>query len=374
MDMDLDELDQAVNKLMDQPKGRRAIARSAAPATASASPVVPVTAPVSVPSDASDTIAVKVTPPPAPEPITPAPVPTPPQPHTDEDHGSTIPVSRPMPRVPERARTHPGAMDIIQPVVSAKTAPPSARPTHVGINIQPAVAVKPVPAPVTSQPIMPAEPSPADVSDEVLASLGIDEKSKEHPAVVSQPFVPPKKEETEKWPDPLDFHGFSDKEEQKSEPAPTMQPEKSDDIPQNATPFVTTKVEKRPLGAYTATPEAPEKPAEVPAKADLAEASLQSNQHLAPAEEPDHDMNDLRQMAIPPQYQTAQNDKKEGAHHNVFDTKEYHATPQMMPGAHHKRSSPWLTVSIVVLVVLIIAAVAVGYFMMTGTFDFTKLW
>jgi hypothetical protein len=360
MDMDLDELDQAVSKLMVQPKKGKRVThnRDAAPVRDAATPAPVMNEPAA---------AVKATPPAKPAPA-----------HAvHESH--TISVNRPMPKVPERHRTHPGAMDIIQPHVGPKAAPPSARPTRMASDVMPSnPTVKPeVPAPLeppAPRVAEPPEPSAADVSDEVLASLGVPDAQGTYTS--PKPAEPQK---TSQWPDPLDFHDFNDdkdskKEEKPEEPAPTMDfaPTKTDE-PQNATPFLATKVEKRPLGAY-ADAEPPKAPVETPAKAELAETSLQSNQHIAatPKEEPEHDMDDLRQMTIPPQYHTAPADKNQEVH-NVYDTKEYHAAPQMMPAAH-KGGSPWVTVGIVVLVVLIIAAVAIGYFMMTGTFDITKLW
>jgi len=359
MDMDLDELDQAVSKLMDQPKGKRASKKPVF--------VPPRDEPVTPPKEDSNNFAVKVTTTPF---APPAPVSSPEHdsilPTPAHDARLTAPVSRPMPRVPERRRTHPGAMDIIQPVT--KIAPPSATPARVGATLKPSGPVVPdpvVPRPTAPKPVIPAEPSPAEVSDEVLASLGLDTKP--------SPTITHQQADHEKWPDPLDFHDFDKSAEPpKPDPAPTMDIAKPDDAI-NVSPFVTTKVEKRPLGAYANT-ETPAPQPETPPKAELAEVAIQSNQHIEPHpnEEPEHDMNELRQMAIPPQYQQAANDKKDTIH-NVYDTKEYHAAPQMMPTAR-KGSSPWLTISIVVLAVLVVAAVAVGYFMMTGTFDFTKLW
>ena len=92
------------------------------------------------------------------------------------------------------------------------------------------------------------------------------------------------------------------------------------------------------------------------------EASLKSDQHITPSR--DADPEDLRPMAIPQQYHTAQA-KPTDALRPVFDTKEYHAPPQ--PMHTERRGSPWFVVAVVILIVLIVAVASVGYLMMTNT-------
>jgi cobalamin biosynthesis Mg chelatase CobN len=222
------------------------------------------------------------------------------------------------------------------------------------------------------------------------------------PKAITKPVMPtspgptPKKDGDNNWPDPLDFHDFADnKDKEDTEPkeaAPTMEQKQpsSDALLDEAavsTPFVKTKVEKRPLGAYAdATPPAPEEPKEengdkpeivsvtdqAPSKGEMAAASIQSNQHMDKPDDSETDMNQLRSMSIPQQYHAAEQ-KQSGEVHNLFDTKEYHAAPQQIVHPAKKGGSAWFVIMVIVLIVLLVAAVTVGYFMMTGTLDLSKI-
>lgn len=449
-DLDLDELDQAVNKMMDKSsRGRRAPRGE----------VKPVDRPTPVLNSAATSESQR---------DTQAEPPRATQPEKTSDDAVTqqparapeslhVSVNRPMPRVPERRRMHPGAMDIIQPSISPKMTAPSSRPGRLATNLQPTQDVKPEPRiPATiSKPEPVAEPdglqfkdeaslavtatpekttehtsdASHEVSDEVLASLSlIDEPKPAQNILASEPKAESKPADQLKqqdgWPDPLDFHDFGDKpaestpstvapaasdaasvsstapelasqslsaeselhaEAQPHDMPPTMDTEpvsvtdKHDDAANlGSSPFVTTKVEKRPLGAFADAAHEPPKaalpeadahvPHESTNKEDLASASLESKQHLEAHDE--HDPTDLRSMTIPPQYHQAEQKPHDDIHH-MYDTKEYHAAPQHMHTAH--KSSPALVVSIVVLVVLIIAALAVGYLMMTGALDLSMM-
>lgn len=396
-DMDLDELDQEVNKMMSKPKGKK-VRVSENPAvyqkTVSTPPSERKMLDVPDRVDMSET-AVEETSGASPKPDRPALV-----------------VDRPMPKVPPRRRMHPGAMDIIQPNVP-KMGEPAHAPNRVGRDITPAQPVKSEPPRPATSPVVPsAEPkrSPeeetVDVADEILASLKIQDEST--PDKITKPVAlptPVKNAPAEtSWPDPLDFHDLSDdkeklaaKVEEKPEPEPpketppTMEQKPNPDTlleDDNTSPFVTTKVEKRPLGAYADTPppaastlpELAEKPEsaervsvtdQAPDKGEMAAASIQSNQHTNKPASVEPDAGDLRSMSIPPQYHTADAKPHEEVH-NLFDTKEYQAPPAQMAHAVRK-GSPWLVVTIVVLAVLVVAAIAIGYFMMTGTLDFTKI-
>jgi hypothetical protein len=427
-DLDLDELDQAVNKMMDKSSRGKRAARSDSPAV----PSRPV-------------YSVKVDP--APTAV------TTPDPEKSSEESPALPpsrapeslhvsVNRPMPRVPERRRMHPGAMDIIQPSTPQKAAAPSSRPGRMAADLQPTKEVIPeprttFPAQESATPSQPEElnfkddspaplaeseqksartsfDSPQEVSDEVLASLSLlDEPKPAQNLLVSEPQTDtptaltdePKKNDG--WPDPLDFHEFGDKPDApavKEEPAPeapvaadipveepketppsmATEPvsvtDRHDDAASLASsPFVTTKVEKRPLGAFADAAHEPPKavlpepeahvPAETTSKEEMASASLESKHHVSAPDE--HDPTDLRSMTIPPQYHQGEQKPHDDIHH-MYDTKEYHAPPQHMHTAH--KSSPALVVGVVVLIVLIIAAVAVGYLMMTGAFDVSTLW
>lgn len=372
-DLDLDELDQAVNKMMDKPRGKKSAKKSD-------DHNVPLSVPARSTTPVEPQISVSVPAEPPQEPVS-RPV--------------SVTVSRPMPKVPPRRRMHPGAMDIIQ--TSTPKPAPSSSPSRTGVAVQPTKPITPEPvAPIQS----PAVTPPADdVSEDVLASLSLTDETGV-PQSITKPQTTPRSEQKNDWPDPLDFHDLiSPDKEEAPEPAQHTPKEtppslESDSLlmdgqpsePANATPFVTTKVEKRPLGAYAdaastpeptspvAAPAEQEKPAFVPdestTKEDMAETAMHSSHHLfKPGQEPEHDMDDLRNMAIPQQYHTAHAEPTD-AIHSVFDTKEYHAAPQPVHAARH--GGPGLVIAVVVLIVLIIAAVIVGYLMMTGV-DFTKL-
>lgn len=426
-DLDLDELDQAVNKMMDKSSRGKRAARSDVPVPSRPNPVKVDPAPASIAQPEAEKASEE-----SPE--------TPPARAPESLHVS---VNRPMPRVPERRRMHPGAMDIIQPSTSPKVTAPSSRPGRMAADLQPTQEVQPEPrtsAAAVSEPAddltfkddlpSPALPSqnlgeaqksfdsPQEVSDEVLASLSLlDEPKPAQNMLAPEPKPAPTPvadapKKNDGWPDPLDFHDFGDKPaaaetsapaevpvnedapvavteapiEEPKETPPTMDTEPvsvtdSHDDAANlgSSPFVTTKVEKRPLGAFADAAHEPPKanlpepeshvPAEATSKEEMASASLESKHHIAPQDE--HDPTDLRSMTIPPQYHQSEQKPHDDIHH-MYDTKEYHAAPQHMHTAH--KSSPALVISVVVLIVLIIAAVAVGYLMMTGAFDVSTLW
>ena len=424
-DLDLDELDQAVTKMMDKSsRGKRGVQKESVTV-----PARPAPAQVAKSDQASVTVSSTPDPEKASEESPAAPAP--------RSEPARIAVNRPMPRVPERRRMHPGAMDIIQPSAPAKVAAPSSRPGRTAASLQPTQDVTPepvrsvVPEKAESAPEPVPTPTraldtPQDVSDEVLASLSLLDEPKpaqnlltpDMPAATS---VEPKK--TDGWPDPLDFHDFGDThhEELKTESpepkettdvmpdpltvtqpdAPAQVSEEPKETPPSiatepvsvtdshedaafasSSPFVTTKVEKRPLGAFADASPEPAKPdtsepapAPVPhestSKEEMASASLESKQHLDQFEHDDHESADLRAMSIPQHYHTSDHKPKDDMR-PVFDTKEYHAAPPHMYAP--RKGGPGLVIGVVVLIVLIIAAVLVGYFMMTGTFDLTKLW
>ncbi len=353
-DLDLDELDNAVTQLMDKPKGKPAVKKSAPP-TPEIAKIAPEPPKVEPEPDAPVTIAV-----------------------TQKTPHVSLAKSAP------RKRVGSGAMDIIQ-----RPAPPPHRPNREGAALQPTKSVAPELVQSAAHVSTP-EPTPphAEVSDDLLASLNMLEDSNK--TVKPKPEAPGPVPEAEAWPDPIDLHGFDDKkpeaptpEPEPIPPDPTEEPPTLQSVPTPAqeepaaSPFVTTKVEKRPLGAYANTPaHVPEKPADTPvppaetSKADMAETALASSHHI---DKPDGeaDMDDLRQMSIPQQYHTAQA-KPQEAVHNIFDTREYHAPPRPMRTEHH--GSPWFVVSIVAFIVLIIGVAAVGYLMMTGMLDITKIW
>ncbi|MDB5161744.1 MAG: hypothetical protein JWM52_252 [Candidatus Saccharibacteria bacterium] len=75
------------------------------------------------------------------------------------------------------------------------------------------------------------------------------------PVPAREPEPAPERDTSTDWPDPLDFHGFTDEEPKKDEP--TNEPESTEEPSDGETqplesPFLTdAKVEKRPLGAFS---------------------------------------------------------------------------------------------------------------------------
>ncbi len=335
-ELDLDELHQAVNQIMTNKKPRR----SSPPPTTPSPAVAPK--PAEKPLD-SDTFKVEV--------------------------------KRPVPplSVPQRRRGN--AMDIISNVGSP---PPSPRPSRTGLDIQPARPVVPEPPQLTATPPRQMAPKPAEPTDEMLASLDM----KDEP-VNPKPAPTTAKPDADAWPDPLDYHGFkedTDKPEPllsppheellaehttkpAEEPAPTM----TDERPEGS-PFISAKVEKRPLGAYTKEESAPEpQPTSAAQPKELSPevVAVETDPHMH--EEPE-DINTARQMAISPQYQAADKQPSQ-SDRPVFDTKEYHPPIDSAAKAPPKHSS---LAMIIILGVLVLVAAVVAYMWMTGMLDLSK--
>ncbi len=422
-EMDLDELDQAVNKLMVQATKGKAAKK----------------ADDTKPADTSTPVAVK----------------------TDDksDKPADKPADNSGPVVVRRAtqimpRKNGIAMDIVQPKPAAVT-PPSAKAARIAPTLQPTKLVEPeepkeepkkaddkpadTPAPAPREASAPPKEDNKEVSDDTLASLDMQVDGKPKADLLNDPDHEAHKSV---WPDPLDVHGFKADDDAKSvngmstaepkvEEGKTMEhggkviapptdtakdeaqedgskaedadkpaEEKPDETP--STPFVDAKVEKRPLGAYadTASEAKPEeKPAETTepkaddspkddSKTDPASIAVQTPKELSPevvaveSAEPEFvpgapkiegdetDMNNLRQMSIPQQYE-GKDKKPSDKDRPIFDTKDYH--PALKPNATAHKSSKAGTVVTIILILLMVGAAAVAYFTITGTLDITKL-
>lgn len=379
-ELDLDELHKAVSQLMDdtgKPKGKKQPKKTEA---------VIKDAPTSQPVVAKE------------EPITPAATKT-------AGESVRVTVNRPLPKLATRARLRGAAMDIVQknkPVI----APPSAQAGRTAAIIQPARQV-------AQEPLRPAAPIEApDISDETLASINMQADTGKAPDILT-------KTDQEAWPDPLDFHTFE--EEKPKEPAeqtevpklqaepviaqepalpetppPTLEtaaPPIESETAQTATPFVTTKVEKRPLGAYAdkpaeqppepkpAAPSEPEEPpkkseepsqlAPIPQPKELSPEVLaveSAPEDAVPQQDEPHDMDNLRQMSIPQQYKTAEHGKNDSIH-PVFDTHEYH--PPIHAPAHTTHGHHF-GIMITLLIVLTLVAAA-AYLVLMGYLDLSTL-
>ncbi len=388
-ELDFDELHSAVNELMSQ-RGKRRAPKAAAEAPQ------PVVAP---------TPAAVETPKPAPKPA--------------DDGLVKITVKRPTPTLSVPPRQRGSAMDIIS--APAPVAPPSARANRTAPTLKPTQDVEPEkPQPTTTPHRVPAAMEP---DDDVLSSLNMQDES-DVPSGAPKPKESDKSKDVDVWPDPLDYHGFKEDGQENTIPAPKELPQEKEiaathdplldesDEPETppspaepaptmtaerpeGSPFIDTKVEKRPLGAYAASPKedpapapAPE-PASTPKAADKTAAPAPDVAALSPqpkelspevvaVESADADntpadggdVNAVRQMAITPQYKTHDKEPSQ-AERPVFDTKEYH--PPIDPSTAHKPASKHGSVGLLImLAILVLVALGIGILWMTGMLDLSK--
>lgn len=440
-DLDFDELHEAVNKLMVQaqkPKTKREPAKSVAKAVSRPSVKV-------AERPAKDEKPAKPAEKEAPKP-------------TQEDETPVNITVRTKPAVKVLPKKRGMAMDVVQAAKPSAVAPPSARAARTAPTLQPTGPVTPEPPkPRETSVVPPAEaPAPAesnDVSDDMLASLNMQTDGDEQKKTLFEDEKPA----ASVFPDPLEVHGFTDdkvaipeptpvapaadttpvaaehdpllddtdaqpaandwhmpaaSDEQKPpEPTPAAEPETqakpaeiAPELP--ATPFVNTKVEKRPLGSFAAAPapapaqptltktdnpvtpqspaaddEKPE-PAAIDTPATPAELkpeivaveSAEADYAKAGWEKPQDDepVGDLRHMSIPQQHHG--HDKAPAKDERpVFDTKNYHPPLQPVATAKHHTGSKAGAILTVILIILLIAAGVGAYFVATGSIDLTSL-
>jgi hypothetical protein len=194
-------------------------------------------------------------------------------------------------------------------------------------------------------------------------------------------------ERTSDWPDPLDFHGFNSDEPEKVEEAPVSEPAPTEpETPQPLeSPFLSdTKVEKRPLGAFSATEtpavnepdtlllEAPdeelltakteEKPEEIPTPEPVVEEVVKE-ETPQPVIEPTPEPTPIKEVpqgpaSITQQYkeQPSTVDQPSGA---IFDTETYH---QPLTHTPKKKSGALVIVWILALILVGAGAGAAVYF------------
>lgn len=438
-DLDFDELHEAVNKLMVQaqkPKAKR-------------EPVKSVAKNVSRPS-------VKV----AERPAKDSKSAEKPKAAPAEEEATPVNVtvhSKPVVKVLPKKRGM--AMDVVQAAKPSAVAPPSARAARTAPTLQPTGLVAPEPPKPreTTAPAPTAESPKAtesqEVSDDMLASLNMQTDGDAKPKTLLEDDKPAESA----FPDPLEVHGFTDdkpkiKEEtpvpaeplalQPAAPAltpkvdpllddtdepqvknewhmpPTKAPKDETPVPAEAkpepqpatelpvTPFVNTKVEKRPLGSFAAPaasapagtlapttlakPENPVKPTGAitgeekpdPATIEVPVAPEELNPELVAVESAEADytkggwekpedrepLGDLRHMSIPQQHH---GHDKEPNHDErpVFDTKDYHPPLQPVATAKHHTGSKAGALLTVILIILLVAAGIGAYFVATGSID-----
>lgn len=379
----------------------------------------------------------------------------------DDDNKVQVSVKRPAaaPTTTATVRPHRGshgrAMDVVGPREKPELTPPSARARREGATLQPTQDVKPeeiAPTIVPERAPLPeaSEQGGSNDLNEALASLDKHESAMDTGSTLTH--------QKSEMPDPLDVMGGSDKNDEPQQesdssdaaadtdteatntdapaeqpeaeehPAPTVEPAEDEpanqlDRQESDSPFVTTKVEKRPLGAYSnvaaepaeaepedssqastdTSPGAPEEDAPSPlppqpqpeefnpavvavesaeledVSAEVPEAEdLPEEPAPQPAEEPQQpeqqepENTDLRSMQIPQQYQAAEATSGD-APRPVFDTKEYHPAIEAHTGgsAHHGALGAWLMA--IVLLALLIAVLGAVYYFITGGLDFSAL-
>lgn len=331
-ELDFDELHQAVNALMDEagkPKVKKIPAEARTEAAAGSAPAAPK--------------------------------------ERVESEPETVPVSvkRSLPKVTSGRGNRGQTMDVIGPKASSKITPPSAQAKRL------APSIKPVSPTITPEkPVAKPEAqtiTPLDQPDDPAQKTGQTMTHQDHT-----------------WPDTTDEHSY--KQEAAAAKAEEADSQKSEE---STTPFVTTKVEKRPLGAYAETPKAEDavpEPEEAPAEEPVGEPSkpgqtaIQQPKELSPevvaveSAEPEFHPettvkeegapatpDDLRTMAIPQQYKTEEKETNT-KERPVFDTKEYHPAIEAHTSGH--RSNAWVMILIFVLVLG--GTLAVAYFIITG--------
>ncbi len=354
-DLDFDELHKAVNALMDQTqKGRSRVEKQQ---TVRAEEPVP-TQPKQV------------------EPI----------PDTEDDGKIQVNVKRPTAAVAKHRGSHGRAMDVVGPIRREAPAPPSNRPKREAAAIQPTQQVKPEPvAPVVTEPV--ATPDTSQDLNDALATL---DKQESKPAAAEMSAMTHHKND---WPDPLDVLADDDEKHhdqpESSEPAPTVEVKEDqpaqDDSLESESPFVTTKVEKRPLGAYSdSTPAVEDEqpaaakdapihtpPQSQPEEFNPAVVAVESAESNPRSEDQEDDKPDLRAMAIPQQY--ADSDKQDNdSSRPVFDTKEYHPAITAHSGSSsHNPIGAWIMA--IVLIGLLVGVLIGAYYLITGGLDFSAL-
>lgn len=275
------------------------------------------------------------------------------------------------------ARTGKSFSDIIPIKPPAKLPSRSARtvtPTPSGTNSES--------KPEAVSPTAPSIEPPVTPSATLSASPVASKPAAKAPSPAAK-TTPKAHNSQEKWPDPLDFHAELEKPS-----APTVDKKTGVDgelldnpSDQPSSPFLPgAKIDKRPLGAFTDTPEAPAKvptpsapvlaeespelpkaPSQEDPQEAIAVATEQEAEALAETTQEEADqvhkqVLESAQASIAPQYKTPEKAPSQDKR-PVFDTKEYHP-PLIEATVHGHKSSGGA--SKFVLGLLIVALLAAG--------------
>lgn len=349
-DLDFDELDRAVNSLINRDESAPAKQSTPTDTSAPASPATP--APPAHTSPAQVVIPKR-----------------------------TAPLGAKRSFVPAAARgSRGGVIDIVAPSANrqpARTAPQIKPISDVASLSAPKAPVS-APAPVEVEAVTTPQPAPKPAWPDPLDAEELATPVSHAPAPDAAEPAPPHPEPAEP--------------EQEITPPP-LKPGQSDEVPvtpeeplneEKTTPFVAAskKVEKRPLGAYsdyapaeepsrsqpeqppaanalTDEPVPPELSPEVLAaesneenpkkKAETKKASAQK------AETPAETMHQTAMLSIPKQYKTTEK-PLDTSTHPIYDSKEYHP-PLLEPQAAGKKSKRWLQIGIIIVILIILAVI-----------------
>lgn len=340
-DIDFDELDEAVNSLVNKNHASASEPREELKSKAEAVPVANPEPPENSESTVTPEPAININQMPALD-----------IPKRSARLGAKPPV------VPAVARgASRGFMDILPSSKQLTKAPSRTAGAIKPISDVSTIKAEPVPEPTTPPPISQLKPEAGQPESRTAARDEAQQKANE---------------QTPEWPDPINL------DTQKETPAEEPVAEN----PPNSTPFIPTKVEKRPLGAYSAytppepepEPEKPEEPAVSSREATPAAPELQPDILAVESGEPQKTevkpVDQPQVMAIPKQYKTTEKAVDETPR-PIYDAKEYHP-PLLEPTTHHPKKRTGLVVGIIFLVILLAIIGYVVYLVMTGGLDLTK--
>lgn len=337
--------------------------------------------------------------------------------------------------IPSRKRG--AAMDIVPPKPSTQPAPPSVRPSRTGPVLQPThhMVVPPTPTSAAAgieepaekpglqvkpkehvMPTLSPQPSAAEVKDEQpkpdasphmvkplsAATDGKDEDAENEPLLPATtearmspsatsrtaPAEPQSEAASDKSADEADA---PEEVETGSASKPSLTA-----APTEPSPFLTTKVEKRPLGAFTgssspapepqddaedekegeksagvAPPESIAAPSAAPAELSPELLAVESAEPKSYSVVPTAPLDQARSMSIPQQYQAPEKTAKSDMR-PVFDTKEYHPPLHVETPPHQKQSRGHL-VWLILLMILLGAAAFVAFLVFTGELSLESL-
>src|SRR6266550_1730625 len=360
-DIDFEELDKAVNSLVDKHDTGSSVP---APPPATPTPAPPPERADSGPAPAAQPLG------------TPGPKPEKVEASDSSAESHHVPVVTPQKR-PQRLGARPAPPRSRGAYMDIVASGPAKIPSRQGGTIQPLSKSEDV-KPEALQPKEEPKPAPEQDLPMVIEQPKTKEQPKpeapDRPAAQANDTPSLPKIGEEQWPDPLDFHEFGESatksQPETPEPATPVnqeQPAVHDEagLPAGTSPFLAqTKVAKRPLGAYSdfSPKSEPESPATPEPEAPANEEPKPEPPHQPEKKEPvsQNDLHNTAMMSIPQQYHT-QATPVDDAPRPIFDTKEYHPPLLEEAGHEHRGGGSMWSKLFIALVVLVLLAVG-GYF------------